>query len=190
MILVALFLAVVISVPVCSGRLSRLVELPLRSTWLVMSALVIQTVIISFVPTIGSGAGNIVHLGTYAMAAGFLLLNHRLPGIRLLVVGCASNLVAIMANGGVMPSSEWATRTAGLTVDPTEFANSRTLDHPRLLMFGDIFAIPKTWPLANVFSVGDLLLVIGAAVLLHVGSGSRLARSRSAPRVPPVICHP
>jgi hypothetical protein len=31
----------------------------------------------------------------------------------------------------------------------------------RLWFLGDVFAIPASWPLANVFSVGDLLIAIG-----------------------------
>jgi hypothetical protein len=49
----------------------------------------------------------------------------------------------------------------------TEFANSQVLDNPRLLPLGDVFAVPTGWPLANVFSIGDVLLVAGAALVLH-----------------------
>jgi hypothetical protein len=175
-ILPVAFALVVLSVPLAGGRLGRLVELRIRHSWIIITALVVQTMVITVVPGIGQDAGNVVHLATYAMSFGFLALNHRIVGMKLLAVGGGLNLVAIVANGGVMPASAWATRTAGVVADPSGFTNSRAVDEPRLLLLGDVLAIPERWPLANVFSIGDVVLVIGAAVLLHAGSGSRLAR--------------
>jgi hypothetical protein len=37
-----------------------------------------------------------------------------------------------------------------------------------------VFAIPAGWPLANVFSIGDLLIVLGAAWGAHRICGSAL----------------
>jgi hypothetical protein len=186
MILVAMFALVVASVPLFGGRMSRLVDLPLRHTWVIMVALVAQTVLISVLSGVPERVGNVVHLATYAVAFGFLALNHRLPGLKLLVIGGGLNLVAIVANGGVMPSTAWATRTAGLVPDPDRFTNSSAVEHPHLIALGDVFAIPSGWPLSNVFSVGDVVLVVGAAVLLHVGSGSRLAGAPRDEREDPV----
>ena len=36
--------------------------------------------------------------------------------------------------------------------------------HPRLLFLGDILAVPHAVPLANVYSVGDVCIAIGAAI--------------------------
>jgi hypothetical protein len=48
------------------------------------------------------------------------------------------------------------------------------VEHARLQFLGDVFATPRSWPMANVYSVGDLLIVLGVFVLLHRVSGSRL----------------
>jgi len=40
----------------------------------------------------------------------------------------------------------------------------------------DVFDIPRSLPLANVFSVGDAAIVIGAVLLLHSVCGSRPMR--------------
>jgi hypothetical protein len=37
----------------------------------------------------------------------------------------------------------------------------------RLPWLGDVFAIPKGWPLANVFSIGDVAMVIAIAYFAH-----------------------
>jgi hypothetical protein len=65
-----------------------------------------------------------------------------------------------------------------------DFANSQVLAHPKLQFLGDVFATPPSWPLHNVFSVGDVVLLIGVAVLAHVACASRLVPRRfAAPRV-------
>jgi predicted MFS family arabinose efflux permease len=55
---------------------------------------------------------------------------------------------------------------------PGEFANSAAVAEPKLWFLGDVFALPAGWPMANVFSIGDLLLLAGAFVLLHRQCGS------------------
>jgi len=175
-ILLFAFAVTLVSVPLCGGKLSRLGHLRLRNSWLIISALAVQTLVISVIPGIGAGPGNAIHLATYAMAAVFLVINRNLPGMPLLAFGSATNLAAIVANGGVMPASAWATRVSGLTAPGDEFANSKMLDHPHLLFLGDVFAIPASWPLSNVFSIGDVALVIGGAILIHATCETRLTR--------------
>ena len=46
--------------------------------------------------------------------------------------------------------------------------NSGVLAAPRLAFLGDVFAIPAGWPLANVFSIGD---VLARGVLADTGLG-------------------
>jgi hypothetical protein len=60
-----------------------------------------------------------------------------------------------------------ALRRAGLHPDPGEFTNSGALAHPHLLPLGDVFATPAGMPLHNVFSAGDVLIVVGVALLAH-----------------------
>jgi hypothetical protein len=65
-----------------------------------------------------------------------------------------------------MPASAVAWRLAGRPA-ASGFANSLPVDHARLLFLGDVFAIPHGLPLANVFSVGDVLLVLGLMWMVH-----------------------
>src|SRR5436189_244962 len=57
------------------------------------------------------------------------------------------------------------------------FANSMAISSAKLSFLGDIFAIPKSLPLSNVFSVGDICVAAGAVVTLHRVSGSALIPS-------------
>ena len=121
-------------------------------------------------------------LASYALGIGFLVANRRIPWLWLVGGGGLANLVAIGANDGVMPASPVALRAAGRALPAGRFLNSAPLAHPRLSFLGDIFSTPRTWPLANVFSAGDVLLVVGAFLLLHTVCGSRLARLAHAGR--------
>ena len=170
--MIAAFAAALVTVPLAGGSLRRLAQVELRWTSLLFVSLFIQVVIIEIVPADTPGL-NVLHLSSYALAAGFLVCNRRLPGMWLVVAGAAGNVAAIAANGGVMPASQRALEIAGKAGATEHFANSAAVAHARLQFLGDVFAIPQGFPLANVFSVGDVLLVIGGAVMVHSLCGSR-----------------
>ena len=147
--------------PLLGGRLSALVDLEFRRAWLLWAALGLQ--IFLFMP--GGPAWPAAHLASYALAGAFAWSNRRIPYLWLVCLGGLLNLTAITANGGTMPARPAAEAAAGLTgAGP---ANSAVVAHPHLAFLGDVFAIPASWPLHNVFSVGDVLLVIGAGLLIH-----------------------
>ncbi|MBA2426322.1 MAG: DUF5317 family protein [Actinobacteria bacterium] len=58
---------------------------------------------------------------------------------------------------------------------------------PNLLFLGDVFAWPVPLPLHNVFSAGDVCVVLGVALVLHQICGSRLATIGKGPRRPPLV---
>ncbi len=96
----------------------------------------------------------------------FVYANRHLPNLWVAVTGGAANLAAIAANGGEMPASRTALVAAGKPVVHQGFVNSAPVTHARLAFLGDIFSIPRSLPLANVFSVGDVLLLLGAIAML------------------------
>ena len=56
------------------------------------------------------------------------------------------------------------------------FTNSAATSDAPLGFLGDVFHTPAWLPIHNVFSVGDIEIVLGAFLLLHFVCGSRLAR--------------
>ena len=99
------------------------------------------------------------------------------------MLGGLLNFVAIAANGGVMPADpELALHVAREAGEG--FVNSGAIANPHLLFLGDIFATPESWPLYNVYSVGDIMIVLGVLVLLHGVCGSRLVPRRWRTPVP------
>jgi hypothetical protein len=166
----------VLTVVVARGDLRRLADVPLHRTPLLLGAIVLQALVISVLPDLATPVAVTLHLASYALAVGFVLSNRALPGLRIVLLGGLLNLVTIVANGGVMPASTWAVEVAGL--EATEgFSNSGVVDDPVLLPLGDVFAIPEQVPFANVFSIGDVVLVVGVTVTLHEVCGSRWTRA-------------
>ena len=176
MIIPLLGLLALLSPVVAGGSLRRLADLRFRGTWVLVAALVAQVVAIELVPGANHGLLSAVHLATYVAAGWYVVLNRQIPGLWLVALGAASNGVAIAANGGTLPASRTALESAGIHLEPGEFVNSGVLAHPHLGFLGDVFAIPAGVPLANVFSIGDVLIVLGVAWGAHRVCRSRLGR--------------
>jgi hypothetical protein len=180
MLIGAALLLCIASVPLFGGRLGALAELEFRRGWLAVGALVIQIVIISIVPH--GGLSEEIHLATYFMLGGFLVANRHIPGLLVIALGGALNFAAIVTNGGVMPADPDAIAAAGIPKEAGEFANSAPADSAPLGFLGDAFHTPGWFPIHNVFSIGDIEIVLGAFLLLHFVCNSRLARVPFSPR--------
>ncbi len=176
MLLVAFFALCVLSVPLAGGRLAHLAHLRLRATWAILLAAALQLAILWLHPQGAAGLHGALHLASYLLAAAFVLANGGVPGLPLIGLGGALNFVAIAANGGVMPIRPAALTAAGLASAPQVFHNSAVVAAARLPFLGDIFAVPRPLPFHNVFSAGDVCIVLGAGIALH-----RLCRSRLVP---------
>lgn len=175
MILLAGLLVLIASVPLLGGRIVRLADIQFHRPWAGLVALILQYAIIKVFPEGNQGLHGVLHLVSYALLFYFLAANLSLPGLWMIGLGGACNALAIAANDGVMPAHPAALDVAGVVQVPGEFANSAAVEDPKLWMLGDVFALPEGLPMSNVFSVGDILLLVGAFILLHRVSRSRLA---------------
>ena len=175
MILGLVFIACLLTVPLARGRLSALGDLRLRHGWLALAGIGVQILIISVFPNVPELVSEAVHMFSYALLGAFAWVNRRIPGVPVVLLGGLLNFIAIAANGGVMPADpDIAVKMAG----EGGFQNSGGMADPNLLFLGDIFATPSWFPLYNVYSVGDALIVLGVLVLLHGVGGSRLVPRR------------
>ncbi len=152
------------------GRLDRLSEIRFAWAWLAIVGLAVQILLFS-TPVGGSFRGGVGE-AIYVASTGLVLIavwrNLRVPGLTLVALGAISNLAAIVANGGVMPTTPGALAAAGL--DPLDgFSNSSVVHDPALAPLTDIFAMPPWLPFANVFSIGDVLIALGIVVVIAVG---------------------
>ena len=164
-ILVAIPIGILVGL-LARGSIANLSTFRFRWSWVAVTGLLIQVAL--FTPTgdrIAGSAGPAIYvLSTIAVFLA-VLRNIRLPGMPIVALGSISNLAAIIANGGFMPADAGALIAAGFT-DPGSHTNSVVLEHPNLQPLTDIFAVPAGIPMANVFSVGDVLIAVGIVVLI------------------------
>ena len=181
MLLLFLLLAAIVTVPLTGGSLRALADLRFRHTWLLVAALGTQVWLIAR-PGPQTALLTTLELGAYPLGVAFLWVNRDIPGFKVIALGAAMNFAAIAANGGIMPAADHAVALAGLPTDwGGLYANSAPIPHPSLLVLGDIFAVPSNLPFANVFSIGDLVVVIGAGIGVHrIAAGGHRSRASSA----------
>jgi hypothetical protein len=147
------------------GRLDRLGALHLHWVWLAVLGLAVQ--LIQFSPVGGTwvgDAGPSLFVASTAIVLVAVLRNLAIPGVAVIAIGAACNLAAIVANGGWMPADPVALASAGIF--PSGATNSIVVTNPALRPLTDLFALPAGLPLANVFSIGDVLIGIGVAATI------------------------
>jgi hypothetical protein len=179
MLLVVLALLCLVSVPATGADLRHLAAIKVRLSSIAAAALLSQIIITEIWTSGSSGLHRALQLASYVLAGVFVVANRRIPGMALMALGGALNLTAIAANAGVMPASGWAIAHSGLTIGHG-FSNSAPVTHPHLLWLGDVIPVPAG-PLANVLSVGDVLIFVGLLLLLQ-RSCRRDAREKRPPQ--------
>jgi DHA3 family macrolide efflux protein-like MFS transporter len=160
---------------VAGGTLANLATIRLRSTRLLLAAVVVRYGTEALL-TAGVPAVEMLRLPLLASAFAFLLValwtNRNYPGISLAFVGILSNATVIVVNGGFMPIWEPSLLVAGF--QPTEISTAihtilpPVLDASFLLHLGpfaDVIPIPLPF-IQNVASVGDTFLAAGLAFFL------------------------
>jgi len=159
------------------GRLSALAEMRLRGISLVYLAFLLQVVAFPYAWLPWHTSDNAA-IGLWIASDTVLVLvmlrNIRLPGVSLIAVGLCMNLAAILANSGHMPALPSALRDAGLHYHVS--MNSEAMNHPALPWLVDRWADPKWIPLANVFSVGDVVIAVGGFIVALAVMRARVPR--------------
>ena len=163
------------------GRLGNLEHISLKMAWIIFIALALQLLIFPFglpggaILKVEPPLFDIIHLGSYAILALFVLLNIKEWALGLMGLGMFSNIVPIFLNGG-MPTTKELMLTAGLiTPEQAELLtcgqiianNIIDCGEAKLGFLGDIFATPAWFPLANIFSIGDVVLVLGMIIFIQ-----------------------
>lgn len=174
MVMVACFLVCLATVPLTGGRVSALADFKPGKVWALWVALATQAVVI-FVPGGPSALYPAGHVVSYGFAFLFLWANRDLSGLWLITLGAAMNTLATVVNGGVMPATRSALEMAGVGTGGSGFLNSTIVGNPKLIFLGDVFAVPASFPLNNVFSPGDVCIVVGGAMVLYGICGSRFS---------------
>jgi hypothetical protein len=158
------------------GRLAGLATIRFRWPWLAIGGFAVQLVLFSDAVSAAVGAaGPPIYVASTAAVLVAVIRNIRVPGLALVAVGAASNLVAIVANGGFMPASAGAFAALGRGPN-AGYTNSAILEAPAFEPLTDLYALPTWLPFANVFSIGDVLIALGVVLVLVAGMRARTLR--------------
>ncbi len=174
------------------GSLRNFATLELRWLPLVLSGFGLQLLIFTPFrdPPLIPFATAPLYLLSMTLLVVWIALNRQLPGALLIAAGVLLNTTAIAANGGYMPVSPVAAQYAGrlegyasegLPVDN----NSLAAENVHLWILTDIFPVPAGIPFANVFSLGDVLLTLGIAILCYQTIRGPLAAPPASSPSPP-----
>jgi hypothetical protein len=170
------------------GSLRNLADFHLEWGWLAGLALVIQIAAVYWL----KGDSYLYFQGGALVASCLLLLpvvwrNRHLPGLALIGLGLALNLVVMVANGGFMPITLEAVARIEhqhriIQLDGVErMRGSKGIVLPReetvLWALSDILVIPPPFPVASAFSLGDVLVAVGAFIFLQRAMVGTFARS-------------
>jgi len=176
------------------GSLRNFAAIELRGLALVFGSLGLQLLI--FTPFVDQAlipfATGALYLLSMALLIVWVWLNRGLPGIWLVAAGVLMNTVAIAANGGQMPveplAAQYAGRLAAYATDGPAIANNSlaTSTGVQLWLLTDIFPVPAGIPLANVFSLGDLLLTTGVGMFCYrvICGSTTPSKPTAAPSLP------
>ena len=190
-LLLALAVALLVAF-VRGGSLRSLADFRLEWGWLAGLALAIQIGAVYWLT-----GDRYLHLQGGALVVSSLLLlpviwrNRRSPGLALIGLGLALNLVVMVANGGFMPITPEAVARIEhehsiVQLNGVErMSGSKGIVLPReetvLWVLSDIFIIPPPFPVASAFSLGDALVAVGAFIFLQramVGASPRSLEPR------------
>jgi hypothetical protein len=154
------------------GAPERLGGIRFRSAGLIVAGLVTQLVLFSGpVAEHVHAVGPAVYVASTGLVLAAVVRNAMIPGLPLVAAGASLNLAAIVANGGYMPASAAALGAHGFTSGA--YSNSVVLSNPALAPFTDVMALPGWVPFANVFSIGDVAIMVGIVVAIVVQMRAR-----------------
>jgi len=158
------------------GKLEGLADLPIKKIGLIISAFLIQYILVFFGERgyqLFSKIGVYLHIFSYVLLLIALWYSRDIKGMKLIGIGVAINFIAILANGGRMPVSAKALLKADMG-DMLPLLNSKSYvihtlltEKSHLKFLTDIIPLPHPYPKPRVLGVGDIVMSIGLFILIQ-----------------------
>lgn len=198
MLRVVIILMVVLYALIRGGTLTNFARLRVRRVPLVVASFAIRLLIDT--PFLAGPLISIwiapLFLLSFALLIWWVWENRHLAGVSLIGGGVTMNLAAITANGGAMPVNPVASLYAGKTIStatttgPLADVHRAFGEQVRLWVLTDIFPVPAGIPFAAVYSLGDIVLTIGVAILCYRTMLSPAALAHDIARAAPITPTP
>lgn len=168
LVLVPLVLGLVIGLA-AGGKIGNLANLDFRWPWFVLAVLVIREVVLVNPLNRIDGLQYVYAAALAALVVWTAWHIRRLPGVWVVCVGSALNLVVILANGARMPV---APGLAGVLVQRGHVGQYVLMGSgTNLNWLADWIGFP--WPVKGAYSPGDLLIAVGIGVVVLLGTTHR-----------------
>jgi hypothetical protein len=160
-----------------TGR--QLKTIKLKHSWLVFAAVLPQVMAFQ-ISAIGrqvpESMASIILVTSQALLLAFAAINLRQPGVWALGTGLATNFLAIISNGGWMPINPDTVHRILPSLPDGVVLSGRRLGFTKDWIFetseikfpwlSDRFTLPSWISHRVAFSIGDVLIAIGAVLLL------------------------
>jgi len=157
------------------GRLRYIENFHLKALLLGVGAFVVQLLIFT---SHGESLLGALLPGVYVlsllMLLAFLLVNRRVFGIPILLVGLMLNILVIGSNHGRMPADPQALVATGQGSHAEELVRDGTAanvvlmsDQTHLNFLGDYIVLPFLGDMGSAYSAGDLVALAGEAALVY-----------------------
>jgi hypothetical protein len=166
------FLSIIIGY-ILKGSVKNIDSSKIRGLYLVFAAFIIEFLIVMSMKKGLLNRGVLTYLLDlimYGLLFQFIYINRKNVYIVLMGIGFILNAIPIFLNGGAMPVSAEAAVYAGIIPDiksarlSTEGLYTLIDSNTKLWFLGDI--IPRKYPRGIVFSIGDVISVIGLALFI------------------------
>ena len=175
MLVLAVLGVALVSSLLTGGRLRYIENFHLKALLLGVGAFVVQLLIFT---SRGESLLGALLPGIYVlsllMLLGFLLVNRRVFGVPILLVGLMLNVLVIGSNHGRMPADPQALVATGQGSHAEELLRNGTAanvvlmsDQTHLNFLGDHIVLPFLGDMGSAYSVGDLVALAGEAALVY-----------------------
>lgn len=169
----------------CRGSFAALARAEFRGIWLAILAIIIRLYLYA------QGAAEAEWVARWVpylltVSYGLLLyvvwLNRERLGVILFGLGSLANYVVIAVNGWRMPISRTglvATGQADLIdylAGPADYVHGLLDDGTKLRLLADVLYLPPPFPRPTVFSLGDVLIMMGVFLLIFTMMSAKLPR--------------
>jgi hypothetical protein len=161
--------------------------------WLLFAAVFLQATAFYFPATrrlMPDWLASLFLVGTQICLLAFIWLNRKQPGFVLLGAGLTLNLVVIITNGGWMPVSSHVVAQLSPNMHSSDLVSGMRVGwskdilllpaETRLGWFSDCLLLPSWFPQRAAFSLGDILIALGAFWALWTRGGQMDSTSRIA----------